>query len=177
VTPAKIVVIGVSGCGKSTLGRALAELLGWRFVEGDFLHPPANITKMSAGIALDDEDRWPFLENVSRVLNAIPGEGIVVACSALKRSYRNFLRARTADLLFVLPVLDRDQLASRMLQRKGHFMPATLLDSQLKAFEMPGANEPAIVVDGASAVEHQVAQALSGIAEREKGGRGKTWCD
>ena len=162
----RIVVIGVSGCGKSTLGRALAERLGWRFVEGDSLHPPANVAKMSAGTPLDNDDRWPYLENVARALNDDPGEGIVAACSALKRSYRDFLRARSADVLFVLPVLSEVQLTSRMLRRKGHFMPPSLLQSQVQAFEPPDADEPAIIVDGTSPVDQQVAHALTGIAER-----------
>lgn len=158
-----IVVMGVSGCGKSTLGRALADALGWRFVEGDALHPPENIAKMAAGISLDDEDRRPFLENVAAALAEHRVIGVVAACSALKRGYRDMLRTRAGELTFVLPVLKRDALLSRMTERDGHFMPASLLDSQLATLERPGSDEQAILVDGTAPVEEQVAQALAGL--------------
>jgi gluconokinase len=156
-----VVIMGVSGCGKSTLGRALADALGWRFVEGDTLHPTANIAKMAAGIALEDEDRRPFLERVARVIAEEPQSGVVVSCSALKRSYRDFIRAHSAPVTFVLPVLDRDRLFERLARRHNHFMPAALLESQLLALERPEPDEHPILVDGAATTDAQVAQALA----------------
>jgi carbohydrate kinase (thermoresistant glucokinase family) len=150
-----VVVMGPSGCGKSTLGRALAESLGWHFIEGDSLHPPANIGKMSAGNPLTDADRVPFLDAVAAALAAGRATGIVISCSALKRSYRQLLRDRAGDVIFVLPQLDRAQLAARHQQRSGHFMPQSLLDSQLADLEMPGADELVVVVDGATTTEAQ----------------------
>jgi carbohydrate kinase (thermoresistant glucokinase family) len=157
-----IVVMGVSGCGKSTLAEGIAAALGWRFVEGDDLHPPANVAKMAAGIPLDDEDRAPFLDNVAAAIRA--ADGVVASCSALKRRYRDRLRAQAGELVFVLPMLDRADLLARMTQRANHFMPASLLDSQLAALELPGEDERAILVDGTATPEAQVAQALAAIA-------------
>ena len=157
-----IVVMGVSGSGKSTLAQALAQQLGGRFIEGDDCHPPANRAKMAAGLPLDDDDRRPFLEAVAAAINA-PGEGVpVAACSALKRSYRDLLRARCGDLTFVYLSLTRDQLLERLAHRQGHFMPPSLLDSQFAALEPPGGDECSIVVDGA-----QGAAALVDLVVRE----------
>jgi gluconokinase len=156
--------MGPSGCGKSTLGRALADALGWRYVEGDTLHPPANIDKMSAGIALNDADRGPFLAAVADALVAGRAEGVVVACSALKRRYRDQLRDRAGALTFVLPLLDHAQLVERLLRRADHFMPLSLLESQLADFEMPAPGEGVLIVDGAATPAAQRAAALKGIA-------------
>ena len=93
-----IIVMGVSGCGKTTLGTALAEALGWRFIEGDGLHPRANIAKMASGVALTDEDRGPFLQSVAQAISAARPECVVVSCSALKRSYRDLIRARWCSM-------------------------------------------------------------------------------
>ena len=155
--------MGVTGVGKSTLGRALATELGWNFVEGDALHPPANVRKMSAGIPLDDEDRRPFLEAVAQAIRAGRNTGVVVSCSALKRRYRDLIRERAGETLFVLPVLDRDRISERLEQRSGHFMPTSLLDSQLAALEMPDPDEKSILVDGAADTEAQVAEALAAL--------------
>lgn len=156
-----LVVMGVSGCGKSTLGRALAAALGWRFVEGDTLHPEANVAKMAAGEALDDADRAPFLERVAAALRAGQPQGIVVSCSALKRRYRDRIRALVAGVRFVLPELERAQVAARLALRRGHFMPAALLDSQYADFEPPTGDERAIRVDGAAGTDAQVAAVLA----------------
>ena len=162
-----LVVMGVSGCGKSTLGRALAERLGWRFVEGDTLHPSANVEKMRAGIALDDADRRPFLDAVAQALvdarTASPHSGVVASCSALKRGYRDRIRARAGAVTFVMPELTRAQLATRLARRTDHFMPATLLDSQLAALEPPGADEQAIRIDGSASTDAQVMQVLAAL--------------
>lgn len=136
----RIVVMGVSGCGKTTVGLALAGRLGARFIEGDLLHPQANVAKMAAGIALTDADRWPWLDAVG---SALAGSAPVVAsCSALRRAYRDRLRANAGSSLCFLHLAgDRAALARRMAERPGHYMPVSLLDSQLATLEPPGADE------------------------------------
>jgi gluconokinase len=158
-----IVVMGVSGCGKSTLGTALATALGWRFLEGDTLHPASNIAKMKAGIPLTDEDRGPFLRNVAGAINAALPASVVVSCSALKRSYRDVIREHTGAVTFVLPNVDRAHLLTRLERRRDHFMPATLIDSQLQALEQPGPDERALVLDGTASTDTQVAQVLDAL--------------
>ena len=151
----RIVVMGVSGCGKSSVGIALAEALGARFIDGDDLHPEANKAKMSAGIPLDDEDRWPWLDLVSQALaedvSTLPAEsgstGTVVACSALKRSYRERILAGAPNTFFIHLDGSREILQQRLGNRTGHFMPATLLDSQLATLEPLGSDEPGAVID------------------------------
>lgn len=141
-----VVVIGPSGNGKSTLGQAIAQRLGWRFVEGDDHHPPENIAKMTRGEPLTDDDRVPFLTSIGQALAA--GES-VAACSALKRGYRGLL-VDTAGLpvLFVLPHVAKEELQRRMEQRPGHFMPASMLHSQLATFERPAPGENCLTLDG-----------------------------
>jgi carbohydrate kinase (thermoresistant glucokinase family) len=156
--------MGVSGCGKSTLARALAARLGTTFIEGDSLHPPANIAKMAAGIALDDADRRPFLESVADALQAA-GPGAVASCSALKRRYRELIRARAGDVAFILPAMDRDVLAARLAARQGHFMPATLLDSQLATLELPTPDERALILDGRLPTAAQVDAVLAHLKD------------
>ena len=153
-----IVVMGVSGSGKSTLARALAEAWNWDFQEGDELHPPANIDKMRAGLALDDDDRRPWLERVAAWIAAEPARGRdgVVTCSALKRRYRDRLRRAGAGVRFVCIELPPAEL-ERRLRRRRHFMPASLLDSQLRTLEVPDAAENVLVVAGEDATEDIVA--------------------
>ncbi|WP_174298662.1 gluconokinase [Sphingomonas bacterium] len=143
-----IVVMGVSGAGKTEVGRRLAAMLGVPFCEGDALHPAANIARMAAGIALTDEDRAPWLDRVAAWLADHPTG--VAACSALRRAYRDRLRGSASgpkrETLFVLLDVPEALLRARMLHRPGHFMPASLLDSQLATLERPGADEWAIVV-------------------------------
>jgi len=165
-----IVVMGVSGAGKSTLGRALGDALGFRFVEGDALHPAANVAKMAVGIPLDDADRRPFLENVAAALVAHREAGVVASCSALKRGYRDLLRERAGPIAFVLPMLDRATLAARLAGRAGHFMPPALLDSQIAALDPPAADENAITVDGALPIAAQVAAVLAALGRGPLGG-------
>ncbi len=154
--------MGVTGSGKSTLGQALAHALHWPFVEGDSLHPPANIAKMSAGIPLDDADRIPFLENVARTIASHSGPQ-VISCSALKRAYRDLLRGADPQLRFVYPVLSRAQLQLRLQLRRDHFMPPTLLESQLQDLEPPGPEERCIQTHGSEPPERQVAVILAAL--------------
>jgi gluconokinase len=153
--------MGVSGCGKSTLASALAIRLGWHFVEGDALHPAANLAKMAAGQPLDDNDRQPFLHNVGKAIARHEHVGVVVACSALKRSYRDLLRSYCGDLGFVLPLLSKAELCQRLQARSNHFMPASLLDSQLAPLELPQADEAALSFDGSADHANAVAEILA----------------
>ncbi|NUU07440.1 gluconokinase [Leifsonia sp. C5G2] len=131
----QVVVMGVSGSGKSTVGEQVAELLGVPFVDGDALHPAANVAKMASGVPLTDDDRIPWLRAVGRALAETSPEGAVVACSALKRSYRDLIRSEAPDALFAELDGGRALLADRMAARPGHFMPVSLLDSQLATLE------------------------------------------
>ena len=141
-----LVVMGVSGSGKSLIGSLLAEGLGVPFLDADDLHPVTNVDKMTAGIPLTDDDRWPWLEKVGQAIAAASATGIVVACSALRRSYRDTIRAAAPDAQFVHLDGSRDLLATRLGSREGHFMPATLLDSQLEALEPLGDGERGLVI-------------------------------
>ena len=141
-----VVVMGVSSCGKTTVGEALARALGVGFTEGDKLHSAGNVAKMSAGIPLTDEDRWPWLAQVGESLSGDAGH--VTSCSALKRSYRVAIAgAAKRPVKFVHLHGSRAVLAERIAARKGHFMPPSLLDSQLATLEMPGADENVITID------------------------------
>lgn len=142
-----LVVMGVSGSGKSTVGAALAQRLAVAFEDADDLHPPANIAKMSAGIPLDDDDRHPWLETIGRWLAAHDREGGVISCSALKRSYRDQLRAHAARAVFVHLHGTREVIARRQASRPGHFMPASLLDSQFDTLEPLAEDEAGVVID------------------------------
>lgn len=141
-----VIVMGVSGAGKTTVGRALAASLGWRFVDADDLHPQSNIAKMAAGVPLTDEDRWPWLWMLSGLIGAAlkQGDDVVLACSALKASYRQVLAVDPARVRWVYLDAPREVLAKRLSQRHGHFMPPSLLDSQLATLELP---EDALRVD------------------------------
>lgn len=143
----RIVLMGVAGCGKSAVGAALAARLGATYLDGDDLHPQANIDKMSRGEALTDEDRWPWLTLVGQKL-AAPDGILILGCSALKRRYRDHIRKEAgAPVLFVHLAGSRKLIATRMAARAGHFMPASLIDSQFAALEPPGPDENAVTVD------------------------------
>ncbi len=143
-TTPRFIVMGVSGCGKSHIGAALADRLRLRFLDGDSLHPAANIDKMSQGQPLNDTDRAPWLDAVGAAL----GENAdIVACSALKRAYRDRIRAKASGAIFIHLNGDRAVLERRVSSRPGHFMPATLLDSQLNTLEPLALDEAAIIVD------------------------------
>ena len=158
--PPVLVVMGVSGTGKSTVAGLLAGHLGWELREGDDLHPAANVEKMSAGIPLTDEDRWPWLDTIAAWIDeqAAAEEPGIVTCSALKRSYRD--RLRRPNVIFVYLAGDRATIAARMTSRMGHFMPAALRDSQLATLEVPGPDENVITVNLAHGPEEEVAEIL-----------------
>ena len=147
-----IVVMGVAGCGKSTVGAALAERLGAGFLDGDSLHPQANIDKMASGTPLNDDDRAPWLAEIGRRFPA-SNSALVIACSALKRSYRDIIRSADPSVVFVHLHGTRELLNARMTARPGHFMPASLLDSQLATLEPLQDDEAGVVVDIANSVE------------------------
>lgn len=159
-----IVVAGVSGSGKSTVGVLLAESLDVPFADADDLHPEANVRKMAAGHPLDDEDRRPWLRRVGETLAAAEGTGLVIACSALKRSYREAILAAEPRARFVLLDGSRELLEQRMTHRHGHFMPASLLDSQLATLEPLAGDEPGITVGIDQSPEHVVADIRTKLA-------------
>ena len=145
-----VVIMGVCGTGKTTIGKALADHLGCPFLEGDSFHPAENVAKMRAGIPLEDEDRWPWLDRLGQQAaeEARKAGQVVFACSALKRVYRDRLRRFTGeDTRFVLLHGERELLKRRMLERPDHYMPTTLLDSQLSILEPPAKEERSQTLD------------------------------
>lgn len=164
--------MGVCGSGKTTLGKRLAKRLGWTFIEGDRLHPPANVAKMSSGQPLDDADRWPWLDAVAAAIahEQRHGRQAVAACSALRKSYRERLTSGAGPLLFVHLDGAPSLLSGRMAARRGHYMPAGLLASQLSTLEPPEADENGLTLDAGLApnvlVEH-ICAALSASAPKE----------
>lgn len=161
-----LVVMGVSGCGKSTVASQLAAALGLEFLEGDLLHSQRNIARMASGVALTDEDRQEWLELLSAHIAQAHRDhrGLVVSCSALKRTYRDILRRGAADLLFVHLTGAPALLAQRTAQRPGHYMPASLLASQLATLEAPGQDEQALTFDVAQPPEAIVAAVMAARA-------------
>ncbi|WP_406274727.1 gluconokinase [Nocardia sp. NBC_00881] len=158
-----IVVMGVSGSGKSTLGTRLADVLGVEYAEGDDFHPAANVAKMAAGTPLDDADRAPWLDAVAAWMAEHTEQGGVVSCSALERSYRDRLRAGVSEAFFVHLAAPRTELARRMTGRRGHFMPPSLLDSQLAALEPLAADENGITIDATRTPEDLVTDAVAAL--------------
>ncbi|MBA4204713.1 MAG: gluconokinase [Polymorphum sp.] len=142
----RIILMGVAGCGKSSVGEAISARTGIAYRDGDDLHPAANVEKMRAGIPLTDEDRWPWLDQVGREL---AGKApLIIGCSALKRVYRDRIRALAGGpVTFVHLAGSRDLIAGRMAQRTGHYMPLSLLDSQFAALELPQPDEGALTAD------------------------------
>jgi gluconokinase len=153
--PCALVLMGVSGSGKSTIAEQLAERLSWSYEDGDKFHPPANVAKMSAGHALTDEDRWPWLQAIADEIDRIctAGQHAVIACSALKRAYRDVLIHGRTDVRIIFLEGTKDLIARRLEQRQGHFMPPGLLDSQFKALEPPEAAENPVTVSIDASVE------------------------
>jgi gluconokinase len=153
--PCALIVMGVAGSGKSTIGDVLAERLGWRFEDGDRFHPAANVAKMSAGHPLTDEDRWPWLRAIADEIDRVgaAGERAVIACSALKRAYRDILVHGRDDVRIVYLDGTQDLIAARLAARKGHFMPPGLLASQFNTLEPPADNEKPVTVSIDAPVE------------------------
>jgi gluconokinase len=170
--PPVVIVMGVAGSGKSFVGEALAERLGWRFIEGDALHPPENVARMASGQPLTDENRWGWLDAIGTVIAKAVAEGdrVVATCSALKRTYRDRLRGWREDILFLHVDVDKETARLRVGSRKGHFMPASLVDSQFAALEPPAPDERALTLDGTLALEEiltRVTAALQRVASRD----------
>jgi gluconokinase len=162
--PMIVVVMGVSGSGKTTVAKLLAETSGWQFQEGDTLHPPENVEKMSAGIPLTDADRLPWLRKIAETIDGwrAHSQSGLVTCSALKRSYRDIIVGDRSDVRLVYLRGSPDLIRRRMAARRGHFMPAALLDSQFSTLEEPSPDENPIVVDIGGRPEEIVRE----IAER-----------
>jgi carbohydrate kinase (thermoresistant glucokinase family) len=142
--PLRLVVMGVSGCGKSTVGHALAQRLAVEMIDGDDLHLPESVSRMRAGQPLEDADRWPWLDRIGQRL-AGSSTGLIVACSALRRSYRDRIRRQAPGVRFIFLDGPFELIAQRVAQRTGHYMPATLLESQFSTLERPDAQEADVV--------------------------------
>lgn len=159
-TMQRYIIMGVSGCGKSTIGDAFAKQAGLTFIDGDTLHPPANLAKMSRGEPLDDTDRIPWLISVGKRLEA----DTIIACSALKRSYRDLIRQHAGAPVTFLYLRGRyETLAGRMLNRQGHFMPPALLNSQIETLEEPTDDENFVVADIEDTPEVILQRLMAGI--------------
>ena len=156
-----VVLMGVCGCGKTSVGRALADELHWAFLDADDLHPDANVAKMAAGQALDDGDRWPWLDRIAGELARLEarGEHAVLACSALRQRYRDRI-AQGRELRWVYLKGDAQTIEPRLASRSGHFMPASLLASQFEALEEPAG---AMIVDIRQSIPAQVARIVAGL--------------
>jgi gluconokinase len=163
--PVLVVVMGVSGSGKTTVGRGIAERLRWPFQEGDELHPGSNVAKMTRGEPLTDEDRGPWLDAIGAWLDARAraGESAVLTCSALKRAYRDRLRAGRPGLRFCHVDVPEATLRDRLAHRRGHYMPASLLPSKLAPLEPLAADEPGVVVSATGDPGEVLAAALAGL--------------
>ncbi len=162
----QVVVMGVSGCGKSTVSAALADAMGLDVTDGDDLHLSESVAKMRAGIPLEDADRWPWLDRIGQHLAQAPstGRGRVVACSALKRDYRDRIRAWAPEVRFVFLQGSAALIRQRLAQRQGHYMPPELLDSQFRTLQVPSAEESDVVtVPIDQALDALVAQAQAGL--------------
>ena len=164
-TPHVVVVMGVAGTGKTTIGPLLAARLGVPYADGDDFHPQANIVKMSAGVPLTDEDRWPWLDAIGDWAHGRAGLGGVVSSSALKRSYRDRLRAAAPGVVFVHLTGDRALIEDRMAHRHGHFMPTALLDSQFATLQPLEADEAGVAVDVTGSPEQITERATTALAQ------------
>ena len=165
--PLRLIVMGVSGCGKSTMASALGERLGLDMVDGDDLHLPESVAKMRSGIALQDADRWPWLARIGDYLALAQTPGRVVACSALKRAYRDRIRQQAGEVCFLFLNGDFELIEKRMQQRVGHYMQPGLLDSQFRTLEKPQADESDVIrLPITEPVQDMVAQALNALHNR-----------
>jgi carbohydrate kinase (thermoresistant glucokinase family) len=169
VEPIVVLLMGVSGCGKSTIGQGLSRALGWPFRDADSFHPPANIEKMSRGVPLEDADRWPWLAAIAQWIDAQRAAGApgIVSCSALKRAYRAHIIGEREGVRLVHLKGDMALIAGRLAQRKGHFMPAALLQSQFDTLEEPLPVERALVADISSPPQEVVAAIIAKLGSAE----------
>lgn len=163
-----VVVMGVSGSGKTTIAAGVARAFGWSLLEGDSFHPAANIAKMKAGIPLTDDDRLPWLRAIAAREDELraAGQSAAVACSALKRAYRDILIGNRPETLLMYLCGTTAMITERMKLRKGHFMPPALLDSQFAALEEPGPDEHPIIVDIAGVADAVIEDAIRQLKER-----------
>lgn len=154
-TPCALIVMGVSGSGKSTIADQLAKQIGWSYEDGDKFHPASNVAKMKAGHPLTDEDRWPWLRAIAAEIDRVcqAGEHVVIACSALKRVYRDILVHGRNDVRIVYLNGAQQLIADRLAKRKGHFMPPDLLPSQFRTLEPPGDDEDPVTASIDASVE------------------------
>jgi len=159
-----VVVMGVAGCGKSEVGARIAKAMGLPLIEGDAFHPPENVAKMRSGMPLMDEDRAGWLDVLARELASLP-QGAVLTCSALKRSYRDRLRAATPRLQFVHLALPQEEAQRRVASRPGHFMPPSLVASQFAALEDPAGEAGVVVLDACLPLEAVARRAVEGLAQ------------
>jgi gluconokinase len=159
-----VIVMGVSGCGKTTAGEALARHFGVPYIEGDALHPASNVAKMASGTPLNDDDRWPWLEKIGREL-AAHRRGAVATCSSLRKVYRERLRGTAGEgLRFVFLKCSQEVLEKRMQARKGHFMPPSLLASQLATLEDPRGEAGVVTVNGDAGHEEIMREIIGGLS-------------
>ena len=163
--PQSIIVMGVSGSGKTTVAQGVAKATGFRFAEGDDFHSQANRDKMASGHPLTDEDRWPWLRTIGEWISerTAAGESTVVTCSALKRTYRDLLREGRPEVSFCHVDVDIEELQQRVANRKGHYMPASLLDSQLATLEPLAPDEPGAAISGAAAPDEVVEELVAAL--------------
>ena len=162
--------MGVSGSGKSTVAKGLSTVLGWEFAEGDAFHPDANVAKMRSGQALTDEDRWPWLEAIGAWISAKEDaeESAVVTCSALRRSYRDLLGEGRPHVRFLHVTADTGVIRDRMEHRAGHYMPASLLPSQLATLEPLQPDEPGVVITNEGTAAQVLDRALVALGHRKE---------
>lgn len=170
-TPEYVIVMGVSGSGKTTVAKGIADAMGWEFAEGDDFHPPANVDKMASGHPLTDEDRWPWLRAIGAWIEEREEEGTsaVVTCSALRRAYRDLLREGRPGVRFCHVEADAQLIAERLEVRKGHYMPPSLLPSQLATLEPLQPDEAGVTVSVAATPEEVVDQALKALGLHRAG--------
>ena len=166
-----VIVMGVSGSGKTTVAKGIAERMGWEFAEGDDFHPRANVEKMAAGHPLTDEDRWPWLRAIGAWIDEREAEGTsaVLTCSALRRVYRDLLREGRPNVRFCHVDADADLIAERLSHRQGHYMPPSLLPSQLATLEPLQADEPGVLVSAKETPEDVVEQAIEVLGLEHEG--------
>jgi gluconokinase len=168
--PDVVIVMGVSGSGKTTVAKGLSTVLGWEFAEGDAFHPDANVAKMRSGLPLTDEDRWPWLEAIGSWISDKErrAESAVVTCSALRRVYRDLLRDGRPHVRFLHVTAESDVIRDRMEHRPGHYMPPSLLPSQLATLEPLGADEPGVAITNEGSAAQVLDRALAALGHRKE---------